>query len=838
MKSKPKASSLNGVGPFAADVRVLLDEQVWLADRFRLEGPAGELSVSGSWRRGEETVSASLNATRVDATALATLLGREWPVAGQLAVVAEFGGRLADPDGTATLWWTAARAYGIALGSLATSATTRDGIVAFTAVGSAGGRVLTAPPAVAVMPRIGDPPPLPDVPHQGWAASLSFAVDEPRVAAARVEGDAGWMQALLASQGVDLPVDLVVEGQLSARGSGPLEDWRSWRGEASLSDLRLDLAGATVTASQPLRLDLAAGRLEADLPRLASEDGSMSARAVIDLASGRWLEAEADGHLDLEALRLFRPELVASGHAEGRLRATGTVTATEIRGQIELDEVTLGTPRWPYVAENVGGSIQFQGDRLQLVGVHGATEGRPFSLDGTLPLAALAGRLEGDPVTLELTVEELPLAPLLARSETINALVTAGMASLTATVRGRGTNWRDYGGELALDGIRLDLGRRYGAEVVEPTIVELREAVLHLPSPVHLEGPGTDLSVSGSMNLDPVSLDLSVDGRTSIEPLNTLSEAWGVAGSADVDLRVTGDPPDLSYTGSVQLIDGLLSPPLLGQPIEHVEALFTLDGRQMRIDKLAGDFGGTIVGGTPVKNVCGSGEIQLRDSKPESFSMALNVGVFCSATEQPGKQAPAALVRLTPNVKATVSAQLQHEGTAERSLLSGTILLGDGEYRQPWRPGGPLFPVSTTGTSDNEALLRSVNLDLRIEAPRNLRVDNNIAKLELRADLELRGTLFEPVLLGRATALDGDVFWRDNTYRILQGTVEFANPVRTEPNFEVRAETILRQYTITLSFSGSFERGVQFNYTASPPLSRPRAVSAARAGRGTGHHQP
>jgi autotransporter translocation and assembly factor TamB len=134
-------------------------------------------------------------------------------------------------------------------------------------------------------------------------------------------------------------------------------------------------------------------------------------------------------------------------------------------------------------------------------------------------------------------------------------------------------------------------------------------------------------------------------------------------------------------------------------------------------------------------------------------------------------------------------------------------------------PGDPLVGSFRAPSAADDPFLRSVQLDVEIDAPQNLRVDNNIADLELRADLELLGTLQNPVLLGNALVLEGDVIWRDNIFRILQGAVEFQNPIRTEPSFDVRAETVVRQYSVILNLSGSLERGLQFSYSSSPPLS-------------------
>ena len=53
--------------------------------------------------------------------------------------------------------------------------------------------------------------------------------------------------------------------------------------------------------------------------------------------------------------------------------------------------------------------------------------------------------------------------------------------------------------------------------------------------------------------------------------------------------------------------------------------------------------------------------------------------------------------------------------------------------------------------------------------------------MEFGADLQVRGTLDAPVLLGRATVIDGNVTLRDHRYRLLHGTVEFQIRCRPRP---------------------------------------------------------
>jgi hypothetical protein len=787
---------LNGIGPFHAEGRLRLGENTWFAEEILLEGEAGTIGITGTWNQPDDRITAELDASDVEAEFLAALAGVETPLHGRLEFAAQVEGSSALPNAVATLHWREASAYEMPLGSVAATARLENGLVSLFAQGYADPGASSAPPTPRGLAAAGQAPPLPSVPPSGWAASLSLAVNEPRIAATHLAGEIGWARALLAARGLQLPDDMEMSGALDLRGSGEIASLQDWTVDATFSDLRLGIGSDVVTSPEPLRLRLENNVLTAEVPQLISEDGEVTARGVLDVASRRWLEGQVDGQVALAVLRLLDPELEAGGYARVNLTVSGALGEAVINGRVDLDGAMVGAPDWPYRLEELRGSILFDRQRMEMNEVRGRIAERPFVIEGVLPLAALRGEEVGDPVVVELAIDELPLEPLLERSETINQLVTGGMASLSASVRGRGLDWRSYSGEVEVGALSLELSD-LTLSTRATGLLSLDNGRLTVSSPVRIRGSGTVIDVSGSMALSPFSLDLDVQGGVILDPLNTLIESWGLAGRADVDLNVSGRPPDLLYSGRIDLSSGLVSLPFLNQPIEAIRANLVFEDRLLRIEDWSGLLGGGNLGGT--------GEVQLRDSRPQSFRFTM--------------VADEVLLRVEEGVRVTMSADIVHEGTPDRSLVSGVVSIVQGEYRKPWVPGEPLLGSFRAPAAADNPFLRSVQLDLEIEAPQNLRVDNNIADLELRADLELLGTLQNPVLLGNALVLEGDVIWRDNIFRILQGAVEFQNPIRTEPSFDVRAETVVRQYSVILNLSGSLERGLQFSYSSSPPLS-------------------
>jgi autotransporter translocation and assembly factor TamB len=105
--------------------------------------------------------------------------------------------------------------------------------------------------------------------------------------------------------------------------------------------------------------------------------------------------------------------------------------------------------------------------------------------------------------------------------------------------------------------------------------------------------------------------------------------------------------------------------------------------------------------------------------------------------------------------------------------------------------------------------------------PSTLRVDNNLARLVVSADLSLLGTYDRPVLFGHADIERGEVTFEGRRYRVTRGSIDFTNPTRIEPFFDVEAETIARvpgqTYRVTISGAGTPDR-LQPTLSSDPPL--------------------
>ena len=99
-----------------------------------------------------------------------------------------------------------------------------------------------------------------------------------------------------------------------------------------------------------------------------------------------------------------------------------------------------------------------------------------------------------------------------------------------------------------------------------------------------------------------------------------------------------------------------------------------------------------------------------------------------------------------------------------------------------------------------------LKFDVQLLVPSTLRVENNLARMVASADLTLRGTYDRPVIFGHADIERGEVTFEGRRYRITRGSIDFTNPTRIEPFFDVEAETNVRVPRPDLSGDGRRRR--------------------------------
>ena len=306
-----------------------------------------------------------------------------------------------------------------------------------------------------------------------------------------------------------------------------------------------------------------------------------------------------------------------------------------------------------------------------------------------------------------------------------------------------------------------------------------------------LTGEGTNLELSGGMSVTDSTINLQANGDASLAILQGPNMHGG--GRAVLRASATGSFSDPSISGYADIEGGSFRYRALPRSFTDIVGRVTFDGNAVSLDGLKAKFGDG--------DVKFSGNIALKSFMPDQFNLSA-VGT-------------AMRLRYPEGFSSTVNADLSLTGPVAAPLLSGRVDVLYAAYTQTidTDAGIVMFAAGAAGAGAGEpgeegvfeAIPESsypLTFNIQIRANHTLHIDNRkTATLTGSADLSYRGTLDRPSLTGHIDIDSGEVFINGNRFKVLPGTIQFSNPNKFDPFFDITAETRPRAQGQTFNIS-------------------------------------
>jgi hypothetical protein len=329
---------------------------------------------------------------------------------------------------------------------------------------------------------------------------------------------------------------------------------------------------------------------------------------------------------------------------------------------------------------------------------------------------------------------------------------------------------------------------------------------------LRLAGEDTQLDLIGEVNLPQQTVALTANGSANLAVLQGFLPNVRSSGQAEVSANVSGrlDAPVVS--GTAFLSNGRLRDFAFPHALENLNGIVTFNASGIRLDGVSGRLGGG--------DVRFGGRIGLAGYRISEFDV--------TAT---GRELR---LRFPEGMRSTVNATLALQGPFETPVLSGEVQVLSSAYTRTFEASANVFglggdeadPVGAAPSAAPQTA--ALRLDVRIVAPSTLRIQNEDARIVAGADLNLRGTVDRPLLFGRAEIQRGEAQFEGRRYLVTRGSLDFTNPDRIQPFFDIEAETRVRvprlgeggggqTYRVTLRMAGTTER-LQPEFTSDPPL--------------------
>src|SRR3984893_14862759 len=312
---------------------------------------------------------------------------------------------------------------------------------------------------------------------------------------------------------------------------------------------------------------------------------------------------------------------------------------------------------------------------------------------------------------------------------------------------------------------------------------------------VEMKGSGTDVNLAGSISTSrTASMDLRLNGSLDLSMLKGFQQDLDSSGGVDVQLGAHGTLSSPQVQGNVRVVNAAATSANIPIGFENVNGSFTVSGNRMDIGRFTGNAGGG--------NVSATGFLIYGGKTDFSFNVEANN----------------VRVRYPDGVRSIVGGSLQLSGSPTNSRLGGNVLIDRLSFTPDFDMANFIGQFSgETPPVAPSVFQQNMKLKVAIQTASNLNAVSSKLSVAGTANLTVGGTAANPVILGRTTLTGGEVFFLGKRYEVQNGTIEFANPVRTEPILNLYVTTTVQQYTITLNFVGPIDR-LRTNYASDPSL--------------------
>ncbi|MGQ0732646.1 MAG: translocation/assembly module TamB domain-containing protein [Acidobacteriota bacterium] len=326
-------------------------------------------------------------------------------------------------------------------------------------------------------------------------------------------------------------------------------------------------------------------------------------------------------------------------------------------------------------------------------------------------------------------------------------------------------------------------------------------------------GEDTALDVTGTVDLETQGLAVRAEGAANLAVLQGFVPDIRSSGRTDVSAVIAGTTAHPVVSGQALMTAGRLRHFSFPHALEELNGVVTFNASGIRLD----DPGYT----TPLNGRLGGGAV--------TFAGRIGLSGYQISEFDVTARGEDLRLRFPEGMRSLVDATFSVQGPASAPVLSGTVTVESASWTRGFNSSAGMFGLAA---ESGDALLGvpgavappsglPLRYDVRIIAPSTLRIENDQARIVASSELNLRGTFDRPLLFGRADIERGDVRFEGRRYQVTRGSLDFTNPNRIQPFFDIEAETRVRvpgqTYRVTLRMAGTTER-LQPEFTSDPPL--------------------
>ena len=434
--------------------------------------------------------------------------------------------------------------------------------------------------------------------------------------------------------------------------------------------------------------------------------------------------------------------------------------------------------------------------KLQInVADHHAIANLTSSAVGTVIQAHGQVNLTGDYLAdAVLDTKAISLRPLLATYAPEQSAGVNGETEVHATLHGPLKDWRHLEAHATIPVLKLAYADSVQLAATSPIQIDFKDGVVNIQRS-SIRGTDTDLQFQGAIPIAAGSpMSLLLVGKVNLHIAQLLSPDLRSSGELRFNINSKPGEGGKSFGGSIEIVDANLSSADIPVSLQHANGSLTLTQDRININSLTGTLGG--------------GTLTAQGGVALSPAVRFDMGLAAQGVRMLYPQ----------GMRETVDANLRFTGSTQSARLGGTVNVTDLSFT-------PAFDLDSfigqfTGGVEappSRSFAQNVALNFALRSSSNVNLVSRTLSVGGSANLQVRGTLADPVILGRANLTGGDVILNNKRFVLTGGAVQFVNPSQTEPSVNLSLTTTIQQYNISLRFEGPIDQ-LRTQYTSDPSL--------------------
>ena len=289
-------------------------------------------------------------------------------------------------------------------------------------------------------------------------------------------------------------------------------------------------------------------------------------------------------------------------------------------------------------------------------------------------------------------------------------------------------------------------------------------------------------------------MSLQAHGSVDLQLVQLFDPELRSSGKLEININSHGSNPGEVLGGEIDIVDANLASTITPIGLQHGNGILKLTPDRIQV----ASFQGFVGGGT----VTAQGAVVLRPK------IQFDLGVSAKGVRMLYPQ----------GVRETINANLRLGGALRGAVLGGQVNIADLSFT-------PAFDLSTFTNQLSSGVTaparpgfaQNLVLNLGVNSANNVNLLSRTLSVSGSANLEVRGTAAQPVILGRVNLNNGDLIWHGNRFVLTGGTVQFINPSMTEPVVNLSVSTTIQEYKIDLRFNGPADQ-LHTQYSSNPAL--------------------